>query len=237
MRGVGMDTSCIQHDASHATGVVQVALKDGQPQFDIVNDCAYDHLEPVSAPVDDTAMIYHGTLALRHDTSRYALDQLIERLSAPIFMDVNLRAPWWRRNLVSALLDRASWVKLNDTELAMLSENGHDDHSRAMALLERHRLERVIITLGDRGAFTIDTDGAVLHAHPHPTDTIVDTVGAGDAFSAVCIYGILNHWLWSTIMQRSIEFASQLVAQRGAIITDPEAYRTLKDSWRQSNIA
>ena len=114
-----MDTAGLQIDPEHATGKVKVALADGQPSFDILPDQAYDFIEPgpmlLLVRRTDVSMLYHGTLISRSATSRNTLSRLREELEgASIFIDVNLRNPWWDPTAVLADLDRAAWMKLNE---------------------------------------------------------------------------------------------------------------------------
>jgi len=40
-------------------------------------------------------LLYHGTLALRNQTSANTLESIRSMMSPYVFMDVNLRSPWW----------------------------------------------------------------------------------------------------------------------------------------------
>ena len=62
--------------------------------------------------------------------------------------------------------------------------------------------------------------------------SIVDTVGAGDAFATVCILGLLRDWPVDLMMQRAQKFAAQLVGQRGATAEDRSSYLPLLESWQ-----
>ena len=98
MLHLGMDTSGLQLDSAHPTGTVDVSIEQGEPHFTILPERAYDFIDasqvpPISAP----SLLYHGSLALREASSRCALEQLAARAGAPMFMDVNLRAPWRSR--------------------------------------------------------------------------------------------------------------------------------------------
>src|SRR5690606_17158447 len=103
----GMDASALQVDAIRATGEVRVILEAGQPRFDIVDDRAFDHIEPPNVATLEPALVYHGTLALRHASNRAALDAVVGASAAPMFVDVNLRDPWWTPAILVSVLDRA----------------------------------------------------------------------------------------------------------------------------------
>ena len=233
MRHWGMSTAGLQKDSAHPTGEVTVRLQDGQPSFDIQADRAYDYIDADALPPLTPSLVYQGTLALRQSQSRAALDQILQQQPAPVFMDVNLRPPWWAREQLTEQLDRARWVKINDAELEMLVEGGAELQSKARTLLQRHRLELVILTLGKAGAFALDNQGRVAQTRPTEKIPVVDTVGAGDAFASVCILGLLENWTLPKIMSRAQQFASLLVGRRGATINDPEAYRPLLEQWQE----
>lgn len=227
----GLSTLGLQLDAEHATGEVQVSLQDGHPSFDIVHDRAYDHIRAELLPVVEFSLVYHGSLALRQHRSRAALDVLVDACGAPVFLDVNLRAPWWSASALAGRLDRARWVKLNHDELVLLTGARGDAAELAMRLMERHALEIVVVTLGEQGAVLVARGGERLESPPvHVTD-VVDTVGAGDAFAAVLILGLLQRWPLESTMGRAQQFASLVVGQRGATAENAPLYQALIDDW------
>lgn len=232
MRRWGLSTDGIQRDDRHRTGEVRVAVHRGQPEFRITDQCAYDHICLPDLGGWRPSLLYHGTLALRHDGSRGTLKRLLDRIAAPVFVDVNLRNPWWRRDTILPLLSSARWLKINEAELDLLAEPTGTIRERAADMLSRHRLERIIVTLGDQGAFAIGRDGECHAAAPAARLAVVDAVGAGDAFAAACILGLHHGWRWPTIMHRAQRFASLLVTRRGALIDDLDTYRMLDDEWR-----
>jgi fructokinase len=229
-----MTTIGLQCDPGHATGEVQVRLHDGQPSFDIVDARAYDHICAGQLPSFDVSIVYHGSLALRHPRSAAALDALLDASGAPVFLDVNLREPWWNADALARRLSRARWVKLNHHELGVLDDAPGDAATRAARLLERHDLEAIIVTLGDEGAFVLERSGACVRAPATRVREVVDTVGAGDAFAAICMLGLLGRWPLATLVERAQHFAARVVAQRGATAEAPALYRALVDGWDRS---
>ena len=233
MMGWGMETAGLQQESAHPTGTVEVSLEDGQPSYDIVADRAYDHISPGVFPPDtgDGGMVYHGTLATRHADSRAALDVLLERAAAPVFLDVNLRDPWWDRDAVLAQVARADHVKLNDAELDLLVPGTGDPGERARGLLEAHDLTTLVVTRGSAGALGLDHRGSRAEAAPEKAVEVVDTVGAGDAFAAVLITGLLEGWTLNETLERAQGLASAVVGRRGATIRDRDFYRPFAERW------
>ncbi|TNF98234.1 MAG: carbohydrate kinase [Gammaproteobacteria bacterium] len=234
MQQWGMTTAGLQLDSAHPTGEVKVSLKNGQPTYDIVINRAYDYIEADSLPPLSPSLVYHGTLGLRQPESASVLETILEQYSMPVFMDVNLRPPWWNKAQAAQLLDQAQWVKINDEELNILTDSSEDLPEQAENLLKTHHLELVVVTLGKDGAFILDNQGAFTETAPLPDIPVIDTVGAGDAFASVCIIGLLYNWPHDLIVQRAQEFASVLVGQRGATISDHNVYQAFANKWQMT---
>ncbi|MDO9212800.1 MAG: carbohydrate kinase [Methylococcales bacterium] len=228
----GMNTSQLQTDYIHPTGAVQITLNNGEPHYAILTNQAYDFITPDL--LDLTAhysLLYHGTLAMRHATSTHALDVLKAHHQGKIFVDVNLREPWWQADRVKRIIDQAHWVKLNQYELEHLQPL-HTDVKEAMVLfIERHHLEVLIVTCGEKGAIAMTQFGETVEVTPTAQLTVVDTVGAGDAFAAVLLLGLQRGWSLQITMERAQDFASALVTQRGAIVQDSGFYQRFIEAW------
>ncbi|MCW8917960.1 MAG: carbohydrate kinase [Gammaproteobacteria bacterium] len=227
MREWGMDHRDLQRDGQLPTGRVAVRFVDGEPAYEIVAPCAYDRIE---APHQGTAgcrLLYHGSLALRDEASRHTASRIMACRPEMIFLDVNLRPPWWQREAVLALVQRADWVKLNGEELQQLYPGGD-----AAAFLAEYRLRGLLLTHGAQGAELLSAAGEHLTTRPQGQAAVVDTVGAGDAFAAVMILGLANNWPLALTLQRAQGFASALVGQRGATVADPGFYRPFIDDWQ-----
>jgi fructokinase len=228
----GMSAAGLQIDPDRASGEVQVTLEAGQPSFNIVEERAYDHIEAHVIPPLAPSLIYHGTLALRHPDSAAALNELLQRSQAPVFMDVNLRPPWWNMGQTVKLLERAQWVKVNDAELEILVDEPASLERKAELLMKRYGVSWLIVTRGKKGAICLDKAGNFLETKPVIDTRVVDTVGAGDAFASVCILGLLRDWPYGLILERAQRFAAVLVGTRGATLDDVEMYNALLAEWQ-----
>jgi fructokinase len=227
----GMSTAGLQEDSVHPTGEVRVSLHHGQPTFDILADRAYDHIQSNTFPPVEPALIYQGTLGIRQPGSATALMDILQRHPAPVFLDVNLRPPWWSKTQVEQQLDHSRWVKINDAELETMVAGDDELRTKARILMARHALELLIVTAGSKGAFALESSADILEVEPAARVPVVDTVGAGDAFASICIVGLLREWPLPQILERAQDFASLLVGQRGAIIDDAASYRSLAERW------
>ncbi len=66
---------------------------------------------------------------------------------------------------------------------------------------------------------------------PASGNSVVDTVGAGDAFTSVIILGLVRGWPLQQTLDRAQAFASAVVGVRGATVQDPGFYRPFIDQW------
>ena len=228
----GMDVSGLQLDPLHPTGSVDIEFNNGEPQYTIVEHRAYDYIDASLLPaLPRNRLLYHGSLALRNQASREALSSLKQHHSDAVFMDVNLRDPWWEKNFVLDLADDADWVKLNEDELLQLGSGAGDVESQAREFLGTHHLKGLVVTLGAKGAIALTADGTRAGIRPSQTLEVVDTVGAGDAFTSVLILGITHQWPLEQTMQRAQQFASLMVGQQGATVHDQGYYQAMISDW------
>lgn len=233
MTAWGMDTRFLKTDPEHPTGRVEVHIENGEPRYDIVSDCAYDFISGEDAGQTQCQILCHGSLALRNKTPAQALRRLKDTRPERIFLDVNLRAPWWRRETVLALVDDAHWVKMNEAELRMLSSENRPLEEVAQGFRKSHEIEVLVITRAEHGALAVTAKAAPVHVAPARALQLVDTVGAGDAFSAVLVLGLSKDWPIALTMERAQSFASLLVCRQGATVQDPEFYRPLIEDWNR----
>lgn len=231
MHDWGMDTEYLQSDPQRPTGQVSVSFVDGEPQYDIVRGCAYDAIE-IKSPPPRCRLLYHGSLALREETSRKAAQQIIDSKPDIIFVDVNLRPPWWQRSQVQDYVRAADWVKLNSDEIKLFSPDQANFTAHIQEFIVEYELKGVILTQGSKGAHVFTATGEHYKVEPQKNIKVIDTVGAGDAFASVVILGLVENWHLETTLQRAQEFASQLVGNQGATVSDPMFYQHFAKKWK-----
>jgi fructokinase len=227
----GMDAAALGTDPDRPTGTVRVWMEGGVHGFEIPEGQAFDRIAVPTGLPDAVALLYHGSLALRDPASRAGLAALIAGTGASVFLDVNLRAPWWDEGFVHELMARARWVKLNDDELDLLQPDGDDMAARARALLRRHDLDTLFLTKGSAGAKAFAADGGHAVVSPRATTQVVDTVGAGDAFASILVLGLTSGWSLQQTLDRAQDFASAVVGLRGATTRDRGFYRPFREAW------
>jgi fructokinase len=243
MNNWGMYLQNVQRDKKHPTGKVSVQFVNNEPMYNILENQAYDYIEfePLKTHllIKPYPILYHGTLALRNETSRNTLSKIKQNTTCKIFMDVNLWDPWWNQDaLINSLYD-ATWVKCNEDEFRVIVEVSQIDskvfNEQAFQICEKYSLEFLIVTQGDKGAYLANNNKRLFHVSPKPLLNIKDTVGAGDGFSAIAILAILNNWGYQTLLERAAQFASGLCQIQGATLDDKNYYTKLFSDWKKQN--
>jgi fructokinase len=228
----GMTVENLQVDPDYPTGTVKVTINKDEPSYEILANQAYDFIAAQQLnPANQYSVIYHGTLALRNCVSEQAFNALKARHTGKVFVDVNLRAPWWHKEPVDQWVSNADWVKLNHDELRLLAPPQNTLQDTMQLFLAQHHLDVLIVTCGSSGAVAVDKTGEFFEVAPEGNLSIADTVGAGDAFSAVLLLGIQQGWSLPVTMDRAQAFASALVTQRGATVQDLSFYQVFIDAW------
>lgn len=120
----------------------------------------------------------------------WAVDAAAER-GVTISFDVNYRAALWGREQASELLSRiarkAAIVFASDDELSLVSEGSPAD---AAAALIDAGVGEVVVKRGGDGASAWNAAGA--HSIAARPVRVVDTIGAGDAFTAGYLSALLD---------------------------------------------
>lgn len=237
MTGWGLDVGGLQRDASHPTGSVHVSLSKGQPDFRILPDQAYDYIDADAVRTSlaglTPALLYHGSLVARNRVSRKALEQL-RATGVPAFVDINLRAPWWQRKGLDTLVHGARWLKLSETELAVLMDTGALDpgqlESTTRMVRERYGCALLVVTQGEHGGWFATRDAAG-RIEPVAVPEFADAVGAGDAFSSVTLLGLVHGWPLPKTLRRAAAFAARICTIRGATTSHRALYDEMLTQW------
>jgi fructokinase len=221
---LGLSTELIETDTTAPTGTVGVELSaDGQPKYTIHENVAWDKLEATDAAIQfaqSVDAIYFGSLAARSAATLQTIQRLVSQTkpSALRVLDLNLRDPFVDRNVIESMLELANVLKLNDEELiriaAMFEVSGNTTEQHANWFIRRYSLKMLVLTCGSHGS-RIFNEGKE-HSCASRKVEVVDTVGAGDAFTAVVVVGLLSGWSIETIHERANEIAAFVCTQSGA---------------------
>ena len=241
LTGAGFDPGDIQLDDGHPTGTVQVQLdKKGIPEFDIISDVAYDYIdlsqEIYSTYLQSAELVYFGTLMQRTDQAFKQLQHFLHRKPSGTvsFYDINLRRNCYSDRVVETSLHKTDILKLNTDELnecKRIARIDHDEPSFIRYMMTQYSLDRVALTKGDQGSELYTNEGSS-HAAPELVDSMVDTVGAGDAYAALLAVGILMKWSPKVTLARATGFASRICTIEGAIPDSAEFYEPIRKQMR-----
>lgn len=216
----GMSTSCMQVDREHPTGIVNVTLdRKDNPRYEIVEGVAWDYIEMdngLEQALKTAGVLIFGSLAQRHPVSRNTIEKLSGEMVLNVF-DINLRPPFDNRDIVATSLESAHIVKLNDEELDRLTVwfgLSGDMEMRMADLSDRFSCQSVCVTRGSRGAVLLHN--GQFSAHEGYPVSIKDTIGAGDAFLAALISGLLAEKDGTQTLQFANAVGAYLATQNGA---------------------
>jgi fructokinase len=196
MKDKRLDTSCVQVDPVHPTGIVRVAVSaEGEPAYTIVENAAYDFLaweEKLAEPLSRCDAVCFGSLAQRNPVGRAGILRMIDGAKNALKVyDVNLRQNFFSREILADGFRRAQVVKLNGAELEVLKKLFASDFAGGVrGFMERYGIELMAVTTG--------ADGCALYRGseevrvPGLKVAVADTVGSGDAFTASLILSCLK---------------------------------------------
>ena len=230
------DTSFLQIDPMHETGRVTVSFNNGQPEYTIHQPAAWDSMELSGEWVqlaERADAVCFGSLAQRSLESRQTIQTLAAQTSARCIriFDVNLRPPFYSSEVVQESLELSTVVKMNDAEvpmvLALLGLPADEDPTPVALRLGAERLlaefptlQMVAVTRGGHGSLLVKREE--WHEHPGYPVEVVDTIGAGDAFTAAMAHYLLRGADLLTLNEAGNRWGGWLASQTGAMPPLPE---------------
>lgn len=190
-------TDNIAKDAEHPTGVVNVTLSaSGSATYNIAHPVAWDKIETseeIKNSVQQADAFIFGSLICRDEVSRKTLFELLPEAKYRIF-DINLRPPYYEKEVLVKLMEQADFIKFNDDELfeiaEMIGSPYNSIEQNIQYLSKKTNTETICVTKGRHGA-VLFTDGRCYYNSGFKVE-VKDTVGAGDSFLASLIAGFLK---------------------------------------------
>ncbi|MGB9677599.1 MAG: carbohydrate kinase family protein [Candidatus Ratteibacteria bacterium] len=208
----------------YPTGIVNVKLIKGHPDFEIVYPSAWDFIDLEEEKIrklynEEVEMFCFGSLALRSEKTKNTflrLDSILKNCKK--FCDINFRKPFYNKEIVETLLKTTDILKLNENELKETSEmfkikGSYEEMMKG--LIEKFNIEIICVTLGENGAMMLWMDK--FYREEKIKVKVVDTVGAGDAFSAGFINGYINGLSPEEILKMANKLGAFVASKRGAI--------------------
>lgn len=213
---------------AYPTSTVQVSLDDkGVPQYEIVENVAWDNMEfnpHMEIIARNAQAVCFGSLAQRSEKSRLTIRRFIEAMprekGTHRIFDINLRQHFYTKQVIEESLQLCDIFKINDDEIEIISpmfELGDGDYeSRCRKLIAVYNLDIVILTCGDKGSYIFTAEGETSF-QPTPKVEVVDTVGAGDSFTATFIAGIIKGDSIKIAHKAAVDIAAYVCTCEGAM--------------------
>lgn len=215
------------------TGQVLVTLDaDGKASYRFIENPAWDHVTLTPGLLEaarTTDVVCFGTLGQWATTSRDTIRSAVQSVSSNglRILDINLRTPFWTREVVLESLALANVVKLNDEELPIVGEllgvTGSPDEV-LRAIVTRHSPRLIALTRGANGSVLLTANGERSES-PGVRIEVVDTVGAGDAFTAALALGLIHGLPLGEMHRWATDVAAFVCTQPGGTPTMPDHLR------------
>lgn len=232
---IGFEHKHIIVDYSHSTGSVNVQIDENKnPHFTISAESSYDYItlnESSKQIINESDLIYFGTLSQRNYVTRKTIDSLFQ-YKKKFFCDLNLRHNFFTKEMIETALHKSHVLKLNEHELEKLKTIlilDEDSNSAIEQLNQKFIIELICVTMGETGAILYD--GNIFDHYKTTNTKIVDTLGAGDAYSAILCIGYLLNKPISEINKLANEFAGEICGISGALPKDDSFYNRYKNQF------
>ena len=205
------------------TGTVEVELDGrGVPTYNIMEDVAWDNI-PFTPEMEVLASradaVCFGSLVQRMNSRRSVLGFVrAMRPDALKVFDINLRQHYYSREVIKESLKLSDILKINDEEIRTVADMfglGDDDVAACRSLIASYGLRLVILTKGADGSEVITADEVIPQSVGHVD--VVDTVGAGDAFTAAFVVAYLRGETLAQAQRLATETASYVCSCKGAM--------------------
>lgn len=227
LRERGVVTCAIQTNAA-TTGRVTVQLDSvGAASYVFDPISAWDFLawsEELETLAAQCRAVCFGTLGQRGAQSRETIRRFVARTPRESLrvLDINLRAPYFDASLIRESIALANVLKLNESELPVVADVCHCSGSEREVLEQLAQvfsLQTIALTKGEAGALLYS--GGHWSEQPGQSVQVVDTVGAGDAYTASLVLGLLRGDDVESINRHAISVASYVCTQPGATMPFP----------------
>jgi fructokinase len=207
------------------TGTVDVSINSqGEPHYTINENVAWDFIpfdEEIFQITREADIICFGTLAQRSTMSRETIQRIVKssRAESLVVYDINLRQHYYTKEIIEKSLQLCNVLKLNEDELPVLSHiletEGKTDVEKINSLIDNFSLKLVAYTKGGDGSYLMTpSEESYMDT---PKVKIRDTVGAGDAFTAVMAVCFAQGIPLNRIHEKAVEVAAFVCTKDGAM--------------------
>jgi fructokinase len=217
----------------YPTGTVDVNLNSsGEPSYSINENVAWDYIslpKNIDKQIKHTAILCFGSLAQRNAYTRNSIKKIIQKVNDDclIVFDINIRQSYYNKEIIQESLAFCNVLKLNVDELAILRSllnlKGLDDKVVIEKLMKQYNLKLVALTYGSKGSVLMTPNN--VSQLKTPKINVLDTIGAGDSFTATMAMEFVKDKSLDKVHQRAIEVSSFVCQSNGAM---PD-YKNLKN--------
>jgi len=238
IRAEGVDTSYTKFDPQHRTGVMFKQILPGKETsvFYYRENSAAANMQPgdLREEMFEGAKILHltGITPVLSSSCEAMVMKAIEmamHAGLKISFDPNIRKKLWKDKdftpVLKKIVEKTSILMLGLDEAQVLYQTT-DKEEIVKAFFQKEAAEYIAIKDGSKGAYVADREGGYVIL-PHPC-TPIDPIGAGDAFNAGFLCGLLEN--------KPVKQAGEIAAIAGALATesygDIEGYPTYESMQR-----
>lgn len=216
----GLASPLVQTDRSLPTCQVTVQLDEKQQATYIIpKPVSWDNIKLKDNLIEEAkqaSAIVFGSLACREQSSRTTLLNLLTEVKVPLrVFDVNLRHPHYNSDIIETLAAIANVIKMNEEEADLLiRSNSTSLQDKIIEFQKKYHTQTICVTRGEDGAIIWHNDK--FYEHPGFKVDVVDTVGAGDAFLATLVNGLISKLPIGVVLERACKIGAYVASQRGA---------------------
>ncbi|WP_373057612.1 carbohydrate kinase [Zunongwangia sp. H14] len=221
LKNNNVDTKHVSEDENLSTGIVQVSLSpSGSASYEINYPSAWDKInisKEMKQSVKEADAFIFGSLVCRDEVSRSTLFALLPLAKYKI-LDINLRPPHYRKEILLKLMQLADFIKFNDEELfeiaALLGSKYNSLEQNLNFIAEKFLASSICVTKGSYGAVFMNNGN--LFYNSGFKIKVKDTVGAGDSFLATLIAKLLQGKKEQEALNYACALGALVAAKEGA---------------------
>ncbi len=206
------------------TGRVDVSLDGfGIPTYTFIENPAWDNIPftpGMQEVASDCLAVCWGSLAQRSAVSRESIRRFLDCVPEDCLkiFDINLRVTYYTPEVIEDSMRRCDILKINDEELEKVSQMFSLEGgvaAKCHRLIELYGLRMLILTCGTDGSYVFSSEGESFLSTPKVK--VVDTVGAGDSFTAAFCASLLKGEPISRAHRKAVQVSAFVCTCAGAM--------------------
>jgi len=235
LKKLGLNRDLIQVDPAKPTGTVTVTIgADKKPSYMININTAWDFIDfdkKTAGKARQADAVCFGSLCQHSVKSRKTIIEILRTTKHDCIkiFDINLRQKFYSKKNISLSLQLSDVLKLNEDELSVLADlygiKGSQSATLRKIFYSFKSIRLIALTRGHNGS--ILSTPSHIAVHKGFSARVVDTVGAGDAFTAALAMGMLKGDPLETINEAANRIGSFVCSRKGATPELPENLRKI----------